>query len=257
MKRYLIVSVTIAMVFGFHPTITNAENLVGSNVDYRLIVALRVKQAAVQSWIPNPWQVTPVAKGPLKDANLYVVFVDRLLNQDAEGKTNLGGTFRVVAIVAPAKHSQTEQLAPFVLRVFTPHKDISLYNAYKNTIRADISCERTLKSTNLEPGIGTELWEVKDDSGGVMTLRMNYQRSIPSRANRELKPRSAIEPDFFRIYRFDQGSDLIKSVSMGLNRAQNFEFKVTLSDFRKMFDGSEEVIGIVSVPWYVRKLFLP
>src|SRR5919108_736992 len=81
-----------------------AETLVQQNVDNRIILAFRVGEAALQGWLPAPWQVTPVATGPSKDANLTVTFIDRLLNQDAEGKPIAGGTTQVVALSVPAKH---------------------------------------------------------------------------------------------------------------------------------------------------------
>ena len=257
MKKSLFIFIVITITVGFYPTIIKAEKLDGSDVDYRLLVALRVKQADLQSWLPDPWQVDPVAKGPLKDANCFVIFIDRLLHQDAEGKTALGGTFRAVAIVAPAKSAETTESAPFVLRIYAPHEDISAINPYKNTVRANISHEQTLKSKNLEPGTATELWEMKDDSGGMMQLQISYQRDVPRRSNQELKPRSAVEPDFFRIYRIDQCSDLIKSVPASLDRTQNLKFQVTKSEFSNLFDGSEEVIGIISIPMYAKKVFLP
>jgi hypothetical protein len=257
MKKFLVIFIVIAVTVGFHPATLNAETLDGSDVEYRLLVALRVKPADLQSLLPDPWQVDPVAKGPLKDANLFVIFIDNLLHQDAEGKTALGGTYQLAVIAAPAKNAQTAESAPFVLRVYAPHEDISVVNPYKNTIRAKISREQTLKSKNLEPGTATELWEMKDDSGGMMLLQMSYQKAVPRRSNQELKPRSAVEPDFFRIYRVDQGSDLIKSIPANIDRTQNFKFQVTKSEFGELFDGSEEIIGVISIPWYIRKVFLP
>ena len=255
--RRLICILVIAAWLLVPATQTGAETLVGSNVDYRIAVALHVEQAKLQSWLPAPWQVNPVPKGPLKGANLYIIFTDRLLNQDAQGNPAAGGTFRAVAFVATAKHTQTGESAPFVIRIFIPHKDIKLYNPYKNSVQATIRRELTLKSANLEPGTGSELWELRDSAGGMLQFRMEYQRAVPSRAKRVSKPRSAVEPTFFRIYRFDQGSDLVKSIPAGIDRVQNYKLRVTVSEFRKLFDGTEQLVGIVVVPWYVRQLYLP
>ena len=238
-------------------TQAGAETLVGSNVDNRIVVALRVGQAELQTWLPAPWQVNPVAKGPLKEANLYLIFVDRLLNQDAQGKPAAGGTFRVVALAAPAKHAQTGESAMFVIRAFVPHEDIDLYNPYKVSVRATIRREYTVKGADLAPGTASDLWELRDSAGGMLQFRIEYQRAVPSRAKRESKPRSAVEPTFFRIYRFDQGSDLIKSIPAGINRVQSYHLHVTVPELRKLFDGTEKVVGIVVIPWYVRKSFLP
>jgi len=63
-----------------------AETLVQQNVDTRVVLAFRVGHAGLQRWLPAPRQVDPVATGPSKGANLTVSFIDRLLNQDSEGK---------------------------------------------------------------------------------------------------------------------------------------------------------------------------
>jgi hypothetical protein len=193
----------------------------------------------------------------LKDANLFLIFTDRSLGQDAQGKPAAGGTFRFLALVAPAKHSQTGDKALFVIRMYVPHEDINLYNPYKNSVRASIRREHILKGSDFSAGTGSDLWEIHDKDGGILQFQIDYQRAIPSRANRELKPRSAVEPDFFRIYRIDEGTDLLKSVPAGIDRTQNYQLRVTVPELSKLFDGTERLVGIVVNPWYVRQLFLP
>ena len=253
----LICTLVIAAWLLVPATQAGAEKLVGSNVDNRTVVAFRVGQAELQSWLPAPWQVNPIAGGPLKEANLYVIFVDRLLGLDAQGKPAAGGTFRVVALAVPAKNAQTGESAPFVIRIFAPHEDLDLYNPYKNTVRATIRKEQTLKSADLGPGTGSELWELRDSAGEMLQFQMEYQRAVPSRAKQESKPRSAVVPTFYRIYRIDQGTDLVKSIPAGVDRVQNYQFRVTMSELSKLFDGTEQLVGILVIPWYVRQISLP
>jgi hypothetical protein len=260
MKKIIITTMLafILLVFsGILVTQAGAETLIGSNVDNRIIVALRLGQAELQSWLPAPWQVNPIPKGPLKEANLYLIFVDRLLDQDAQGKPAAGGTFRSVALAVPAKHPQTGKSALFVIRSYFPHEDLDLVNPYKVSVRTTIRREYTFKGADLEPGTVSDLWELRDSAGGMLQFRIEYQRAVPSRAKREFKPHSAVEPSFYRIYRVDQGMDLIKSIPAGIDRVQSCQLRVTMSELRKMFDGSEKIVGIIVIPWYVRKLFLP
>jgi hypothetical protein len=260
MKKIIIASIlSFILLFAFGPMVTQAgaETFIGSNVDSRIIVALQVGQAELQPWLPAPWQVSPIPKGPLKGTNLYLLFVDRLHDQDAQGKPIKGGTCRAVALVALAKHAQTGKPALFVIRIFAPHEDISLYNPYKNSVRAAISREYTFKGANLSPGTVSDVWELQDSAGGIIKFQIEYQRAIPRRVKQELRPRSSVEPDFFRIYRVDQGMDLIKSVPAGIDRVQSYQLNVTVSELRKMFDGSEKVVGFIALPFYIRKLSLP
>jgi hypothetical protein len=66
--------------------VASSETKVGSNVDVRTIVALKIADAEAQRLLPAGWQVAPVASGPNQGANLSLTFLDQLLNQDPEGK---------------------------------------------------------------------------------------------------------------------------------------------------------------------------
>lgn len=38
---------------------------------------------------------------------------------------------------------------------------------------------------------------------------------------------------------------------------QGYEFRTTVSELAKLFDGSEQLVSISVLPWYVRQVFLP
>ena len=233
---------------------SKAETLVESNLFFRTYLAFSVDQKAAQEWIPAPWKVVSTPKGPFKGANLYLFFTDVFLRQDGEGKPDLGGTFSYASLVAFCKNPQTKEVAPFVMRVYWPHDGIG---AYKNAVKATVSREATIKGVTSKPGAGSEEWKVQDSAGGIMEFRMDYQRGVPTRTKREMKVRSSVEPDFFRIYREDYAGDLLKSVPVGIDRVQNYKFSVAISELRKMFNGSEQLIGILVNPCRVRQVFLP
>ncbi len=259
MKR--LISFSVLFIFGIVSVVSvsltasaRAETFVGSNADNRSTVALRVRQAAVQAWLPAPWQVEPVPAGPFKGANLIVAFIDRLLNQDPEGKPAAGGTFRLAALYVPAKHPQTGESAPFIIRVYGPHEGSG---PYKNSVQATVRREATLRGANFEPGAGSELWEVRDSAGGILGFRMDYQRAVPVRTKGEARPHSNVDPTFFRMYRYDRVMDVVKSIPEGIDRVQSYQLRVTMSELRDLFDGSEQLVGIAIIAWYARQTFLP
>jgi hypothetical protein len=55
---------------------SSVETLVQQNVDTRVVLAFRVGHAALQKWLPAPWQVDPAATGLSKGANLTVSFMN-------------------------------------------------------------------------------------------------------------------------------------------------------------------------------------
>jgi hypothetical protein len=233
-----------------------AETLVQQNVDIRVVLAFRVGHAALQKWLPAQWQVDPTATGPSKGANLTVSFIERLLNQDGEGKVAAEPTTRLVALVAPAKHGQNGETAPFDIREYNAGPQ-GVPGPYKTGLSATIRRETSLQATDAAPGAASELWEVKESGGGLIEFRVEYQRGIPSRTKPEVKLHSAIDPGFFRIYRPDVGTDLVKSTPLGIDRVRSYQFRVSVPELRPLFDGTEQLVSIVVMPWYVRQVFLP
>jgi len=231
-----------------------AETLIESTLFFRIYVAFNVDQKAAQAWLPAPWKAVSVPKGPFKGANLYVLFNDKFIGQDGEGKPDMGGMYCDSALIAFGKNQKTGEFSAFVTRIYWPYDDP---HGYKNAVKATVSREATIKGATSESGAGSEVWKVQDSAGGIMEFRMDYQRAVPKRLKKEFKVRSSVEPDFLRIYRDDYAVDLVKSIPAGINRVKNYQFRTTISELGKMFDGSEKLIGISVNPCRVRQVFLP
>jgi len=256
-SMWVLIGILIASAWVFGSTVqSGAETLVQSTVETRLMVALRVGQAEIQKLVPPPWQVTPIPGGPLKEANLFVLFIDSFLVQDAQGKPDMGGVNRVVPFAVPAKHTQTGEMATVIIGGFMA--DITnVPGPYKKYVGATIRREQTYKMANLESGVGEDFWEVRDTRGRVIELRVQYQQALPLRARSEQKVYSSAEPSFFRIYRTDTATDIVKSVPAGIDRVKNYQFRVAVPELSKLFDGTEQLIAVGVNPLYVRQIFLP
>ena len=109
----------------------------------------------------------------------------------------------------------------------------------------------------MEIGVGEDFWEVRDARGVVIELRIQYQQALLSRAKSEQKMYSGVEPSFFRIYRLDQATDIVKSIPAGIDRVQNYQFRVSVPELKKLFDGTEKLVAVTVIPLYVRQIFLP
>jgi hypothetical protein len=53
------------------------------------------------------------------------------------------------------------------------------------------------------------------------------------------------------------GSARPASTVTGIDRVQRYQFEAKLPEFARLFDGSEELVNITVIPWYVRQVFLP
>jgi len=257
--RYIAVFLILGISLASNLSLTQsvrAETLVNSTAETRLVVALRAGQEELQKLVPTPFQVTPVPGGPLKEANFFLVFIDAFLFHDAQGKPDMGGILRLAVFAIPAKHSQTGEMVTVVIGGFSANPDY-VPGAYKNFVPATIRREQTHKGANMEVGVVGDLWEVRGTRGGIIELQLQYQQALPSRAKVEQKIYSAVEPSFFRIYRLDMATDIVKSIPGGIDRAPKYQFRMAVPELSKLFDGTEQLVGVQVIPLYLRQVFLP
>ena len=247
-------AVSAALVLG-NVALAHCETLVASDVSTRLGLGFHVVEARLQKWLPSGWQPNPPTLGPSRGTNLFLGFVDRLLNLDNEGKPIAGGRDRYLAIVVPARQSATGQSGNLVVRVFTGNAAM-LPGAYKTSVLAQIRREQSDQGAGIDPGRATDAWEVRDDSG-VVEVKLQYRRELPHRSSSEQKFFSPVQPDFYRIYRTDQGADVVRSVPLEVNRVESFSVKVSIAELQELFDGTEQLISVTAAPWAVRQIFVP
>src|ERR1700745_564455 len=71
-------------------------------------------------------------------------------------------------------------------------------------------------SGNFEIGSNVEeTWSFTAESGDSVQVQVQYIRGVPVRANGEATVYSAVKPDFYRIYRFEQATDVVRSAVTG------------------------------------------
>ena len=235
--------------------IASSETKVGSDVNVRTAVAVKVAEAEAQRLLPAGWQVNPVASGPNQGANLTLTFIDELLNQDPDGKSK-SNTVRRMAIGVPAKNATTGAAGNNVVRVLSTNPN-DIPGPYKTSAPASLRLEQSIKATDMEPATVTERWEVRDRSGGSVLLALEYTRGMPTRGGGESKVYGGPDPTFFRIYRADFGGDVLRSVPMSVDRVKKLSLKVTTAELKKAFDGSEQIVSVTAVTWYQREVSLP
>ena len=232
------------------------ETFVQATVESRVMLAFRANAGAIQQLIPSPWQLNTVAKGPMQGANFFVVLGDRAIDQAPDGKPRAGGISRFTAFAAPAKNPDTGESGVFVFRIFTVNSE-EIPGPYKCGALAEISRKYSYAGDNMEFGVGEEKWIVDAKSQADIELTFRYQKSLPFRLDRELNVYSAVEPTFYRIYRVDQGTDIVMSKPKNVDRLLGYDARMNVPEFKSVFDGTEELISVAVLPWYVRKVFLP
>jgi hypothetical protein len=228
-----------------------AEKYVGSNVDSRTILAFKVADAAVQKFLPAGWEPDVTTVGPAKDVNLSVTFIDRIVNLDAEGKGL--DPVRIATLTIPAKMKGSETRGTILFCAYV--SDRAVPGPYGVSVHASANMERKVRIDPAGTATVEESWEFRSQDGDSIQLQMQYVRGPSAPDKAEAKLYSAVKPEFYRIYRSEQSTDVVRSATA--DRVQKVQFKASGPKLSPLFDGSEQLIGVTSNPWYTRQTFLP
>ncbi len=257
-RRPLAIALASALLWSGSAAESAAQRLAQRNVSARTHLAFEVSDAAVQPLLPDGWRISPVQAGPSRGANLILVLLDRMIIQDAEGKPIPGESSNHVAVlVVPARHAGTGAAGPMIVDGFSA-KPEGVPGAYGNFVLADGRLERTLRAGPGGARENEERWSYATGDGERLEVRLRYAPATPVRSSDETRNYSSAMPTgFYRLYRSDQGVDLLHSATTGVDRVSEFGFTAAGPRLDAVFDGSERLISVVSIPWQVRQVLVP
>ena len=230
------------------------DRLVQSTTEARTYIHFKIPGAAVQKALPDDWVSSP-ATGPLAGTNLIMLLVEGLAAHSPEGNPVLHqGKFALWAV--PAKSARTGAAAFMILGGLTSQTQAAP-GAYGVYAFAHMTMIKSARSEGPNVTFVEENWTASSDAGDRISFAAAYQRGVGTRAYVEPHAYSATRPDFYRIYRADQITDTVHSTAAGMRKATKVEFSASGPQLSKFFNGSEELLGITSIPAYDRKIFLP
>jgi len=223
----------------------------------RITLGYQVNADAVQGFLPAPWRLNALASGPLRGSNFLVVLIDSVRDDDPQGKPRYGGNNPFVVFVAPGKNPENGQTAAVVLGGFASNPAYlpGYYQVYRP---ATINVRHLIESHTVDTEEVTDVWQVRDTTGaGGVELKLHSLRDLKTRARAkgEVQVISAKEPSLWRSYQYETATDVLKSVPENIDRVRAYTLRVTVPDYSKLFDGSEQLVGISAAPWYVRQIF--
>jgi len=222
------------------------------DLSVRTAMTFKFNDGALQKMMPAGFEMNSPAAGPTKGANLAITLIDYLMAQDPEGKTL--PTRTTVAMNIPSKKTATGEAVGMVVGGFILEAGVP--GPYFNFGAAKISVNR--QSHNIDgKSIIDESCDIKGSDGNALEVVLQFERGVPNRGKVETKIHSAAKPEFYRIYRFEQATDIVRSASMGIDRTTKFSIKASGPRLSPLFDGTQQVISIISVPYYSRTIYIP
>lgn len=230
-----------------------AQNVTEWSSEARTTLAFKVDPAKLQPLLPSGWVPAPSTSAATPGANVNVTFMERQIVLDPQGKPVRTGTTRYAVLGVPARHSQTGQANTIIVTGLSPEGK-GAYGVY--TPATSTTLQRTVEGAGEEFARVQERWELAGANGDHLSLAVAYRRGPVTRGRVETIVRSALRPDFQRTYRIDQATDVVRSAN-GADRVDQLTFRAAGPSFSRVFDGSETLVGVTAIPYYVREISIP
>jgi hypothetical protein len=229
------------------------EKHVSTDASVRTMLNFKAPASAVEKLLPAGWQVEAPASGPAAGANLRITFIDGVWAHDAEGKPQ-PATGRNITVGVPVKRQGTEIRGQMLFGGFTTGAAPGVYSVFA---KSNTTSQRTFRTS--ADGVATveEVWDAKSDGGDAIQYQLNYVRGVAAAEKIDVRIYSGAKPEFYRIYRYTQAADVVRGAGATPERVKSFTFKATGPKLAPLFDGTEQLVSIVALPYYSRQVYLP
>jgi len=229
------------------------EKLSGSNTDLRTVLTFKAPDEAVQKMLAEGWEVNSPTSGPAKGANLVLVLVDQQTSYDADGKPV--ATFRAAVLGTLCKKKGADTAGFMVFGGLAD--EAGAPGAYGVYDTAQTTVERKTYPGAEKKLTTEESWQFKAANGNSIEVQLQFVRGAAAKGKAEAKVFSAAKPEFFRIYRVEEARDVVRSTAVGVDRLAKISVKASGGKLKALFDGTEQLISVTSIPWYSRQVYLP
>jgi hypothetical protein len=230
-----------------------AQDTVEWSTETRTSLSFRVREAAVRPLLPEGWRARPAA-GADDSATVTVTMMERLLVLDGQGNPVRTGMTRYVVLSVAAEEAASGRTGTLIVAGISP-EGAGAYGVYQTATTARV--ERSSSGEAEDGGQAQESWEFAAVNGDRLSLRVRYRRARPTRATSVATLRSGARPDFTRTYRINQATDVLRGANATADRVDEIEFRATGPRLAPLFDGSETLLTVTSIPWYLREISVP
>ncbi len=237
---------------------TQAQTIVESSVEARFQVDLHVPDAALKPFLPEGWSLNVAAQGPAKDANLRLIFTDRITINGPDGKPLGKGSDRVAYLAAPAKDAAGNNVQLIIGGITGEYTDApGPFGLYLPASRQDVRRTTSTDSTGIT--IDSQDWIFEAKSGEHLEMHIKFEKGIGNRSNpTDVKFYSAKTPSYYQVSHQQQVLDILKNVTTNpKDRVKEFSLKTSGGSYAKLFDGTEKVLSWDNILWIDRTVSVP
>jgi hypothetical protein len=235
-----------------------AETMTESSFETRFQLDVHVPDAGLKALLPPGWTSNAAIQGAAKDANLRVVFIDRVTINGPDGKpVGKTGSNRLVYLVAPVKDPSGASVQLVVGGLTEDPADVpGPFGVYLPAVAHKMQLTTSSGSGAI---LCSEDWVFTAATGEHLEMHIKYERGIGNRgAATDVKFYSAKDPSFYQISRQEQVLDILRNVTTTPpDRVKAFSFKAKGGSYSKLFDGSEKLLSWDKILWINRSVSVP
>jgi len=233
------------------------QTLVESSAEARFQLDLQVPQAALMSFVPAGWTTNVSAQGPAKDANLRLIFIERLTINGPDGAPVGDGSNLLVYLTVPAKEPSGANVQLVIGGITADPDDApGPFGVY---LPASTHTLRRTTTSESGPTIESQDWVFDAATGEHLEMHITFERGVGSRgAARETRFYSATDPSTSVISRQQQVLDILRNVTTTPpDRVRSFSLAARGGRYAALFDGSERVLSWDNIVWLNREVLRP
>jgi hypothetical protein len=235
-----------------------AQTAVETSSEARFQLDVHVPDAVLKSFLPPGWMPNVAAQGAAKDANLRVVFIDRITINGPDGKPAGKGSNRLVYLVAPVKDPTGANVQLVIGGLTEDPADAP--GPFGNYLPATThTMQRSTSSGGTGPIIDSQDWVLAAASGERLEMHIKYERGVANKGNpADTKFYSAKNPNFYQISHQEQVLDILRNATTNPpDRVKEFSFKAGGGSYSKLFDGTEKLLSWDNILWINRSISVP
>lgn len=236
----------------------NAQTMIEYSAETRFQWDFHVPDAALAAYFPTGWTPNIATQGAAKDANLRVVFIDRMTVNAPDGKpVGKTGSNRLVYLVAPVKDPSGANVQLVIGGLTEDPADApGPFGVYLPATTHRM--QRSL-SSGTGPILESQDWVFAAATGEHLEMHIKYERGVGNKGNpAEVKFYSAKNPSFYQISRQEQVLDILRNVTTTPpDRVKEYSLKLSGGSYAKLFDGTEKVLSWDNILWINRSVLLP
>lgn len=226
------------------------ERFVGNSADIRTILNFEISPVAIEEILPPNWIQNPETSGPAAGANLRVTFVIPLSGADAVGRP--APNIRYVIFSVPVKSAWSIDANQLMLIT-------GLTNGGAGPYDTNVNAKDTITHKTYYAGatmLVDESWNFIGDDGSAVSMELQYTRGLVVPHTAESRVFSRANPSFSRMYKYQEGADVVQLGATQQERLRKFTFRAQGGKLSRLFDGAEKLISVIALPWYNREIYL-